>query len=238
MAAIGYKMRQILRETPEFKAFSGKYAYQHFAESRCWQDIFAAKKSFLTVIGIGAMVGALVWTFSTYTSYYLTKVAGWSTTDAIPVTLVGLVGHICVLLLIGFLGDRVGFRPIMSVAAFCTLVLAYPLFYLLTHDFAIYAQIGFALLAGAYGAAIHAVMVNLFPVAQRCRAISVGFSIGISLGGASPMIAASLVAATGNEVAPAFYIMLIALFGLWAILSRRPYESFKKERMGSALPQT
>lgn len=229
MAAAGYRMRQILRETPEFKAFSSKYNYQHFAESRCWSDIFANKKSFLSVIGIGAMVGALVWTFSTYTNHYLTKVVGWSASEAMPVTLLGCVTYIVTLLLMGFLGDKIGLRRIMNLAALCTMLTAYPIFLLLTNGHPFAAQIGFALLVGTYGATIHAVMVNLYPVSYRCRAISVGFSIGISIGGAAPMVAAWLVQTTGADVAPAFYIMAIALLGLWATLSPQPFESHTKK---------
>lgn len=228
MAAVGYKMRQILRETPEFKAFVSKYNYQHFAASRCWSDIFANKKSFLSIIGVGSMVGALVWTFSTYTNHYLTKVAGWSSNDAMLVTLVGCSVYIVTLLVMGFVGDKIGARTIMNAGAFGTLLAAYPIFHLLTNGNPMIAQIGFALLVGTYGATIHAFMINLYPVSYRCRAISFGFSIGISIGGASPMIAAWLVNATGADVAPAFYIMTIALVGLWATLSHQPFESFKK----------
>lgn len=229
MAVVGYKMRQILRETPEFKAFTNKCNFQHFAESRCWSDIFANKKSFLSIIGIGTMVGALVWTFSTYTNHYLTKVAGWPSSAAMPVTLIGSVVYIVTLIAMGFVGDKIGSRIIMNLAACCTLLAAYPIFLLLTNGYAITAQIGFAFLVGTYGATIHAYMINLYPVSYRCRAISFGFSIGISIGGASPMIAAWLVNATGADVAPAFYIMAIALVGLWATISHQPFESFWKK---------
>lgn len=227
MAAAGYKMRQILKETPEFKAFANKCNYQHFAESRCWFDIFANKKTFLSVIGIGAMVGALVWTFSTYTNHYLTKVAGWPSSEAMLVTLVGCVTYICFVPCMGYLGDKIGLKRIMSMAAFCTVMAAYPLFLLLTEGYPVAAQIGFALLVSAYGATIHAVMVSLYPVSYRCRAISVGFAIGISIGGASPMVAAWLVKVTGADVAPAFYLMAIALMGLWAALAHSSFESVK-----------
>lgn len=228
VAAAGYKMRQLLKETPEFKAFANRCNFQHFAASRCWSEIFANKKSFLSVIGIGAMVGALVWTFSTYTNHYLTKVAGWTSSEAMPVTLVGCVTYIGLVPFMGYLGDKIGLKFIMSLAASCTLLAAYPLFLLLTGGYPIAAQIGFALLVSAYGATIHAVMVSLYPVSYRCRALSVGFSIGISIGGASPMIAAWLVNMTGSDLSPAYYIMAIALMGLWATSSPQPFESIKK----------
>lgn len=236
MTAIGYKMRQVLRETPEFKAFANKCNFQHFAESHCWNDIFANTKSFLSVIGIGTMVGALVWTFSTYTNHYLTKVAGWTSAAAMPVTLIGCTVYIVTLVCMGSLGDKIGSRIIMNLAACCTVLAAYPIFLLLTNGHPIAAQIGFALLVGAYGATIHAYMINLYPVSYRCRAISLGFSIGISIGGASPMIAAWLVEKTGADVAPAFYIMTIALVGLGATLSHRPFESLRTRDSSLAHP--
>lgn len=220
MAVLGYRMRQILTETPVFQR-TMKMAVQ--SDMNTWKTILLKKKSFLIVISIGALTGILVWIPVTYTNFYLTKIVGWQTTEAIPITLVALVTYVATLPLMGMLGDRIGFRMVMLLGALSTIVMAYPMFYLLTQGYVVAAQIGFTLLASTFGSVIHALMAIMYPVTQRCRAISLGFSIGISIGGASPMVSAWLVNVTGSNLAPALYMMFVACWGLWAMLAYRPY---------------
>jgi len=111
----------------------------------------------------------------------------------------------------------------MALSALGSMVFAYPLFWCLIEGNIVLFQMVFSILAGGFGAAIHDVMSDLYPVSQRCRAISVGFSIGISLfGGTSPFISAWLVQATGFHTAPVVYVMFVAALGLWSILSATP----------------
>jgi MHS family proline/betaine transporter-like MFS transporter len=219
-----YQLRKYLSETPEFVEFSNISQGHQNKKLSGWKEILSKKQAFLTTIGIGALVSVLVWIPVTYTNFYLTKTLGWSATEAMPMIVLALVNFIVSAIFMGYLGDKLGFSRMMQIAAFVTILSAYPLFYALVSGYVVFAQIGFTVLAAAFGATVHAAMVSLYPAEERCRAISVGISTGISLGGASPMIAASLVTLTGDELSPALYVIFLAMLGLVAMLYYKPYK--------------
>lgn len=75
-----------------------------------------------------------------------------------------------------------------------------------------------------------ATLPALFPTGVRCGSLSIGFNISVSLfGGTTPLIAESLVAATGNKLMPAYYLMAAGVLGGIAVF-------FTRESAGEPLP--
>ena len=71
------------------------------------------------------------------------------------------------------------------------------------------AQLGFAFLLALIMAAEPATLAELFRSEFRLSGYSVSFNLGIGLaGGTAPMVATALIVATGNDIAPAWYLML------------------------------
>ena len=71
------------------------------------------------------------------------------------------------------------------------------------------AQLGFAFLLALIMAAEPATLAELFRSEFRMSGYSVSFNLGIGLaGGTAPMVATALIVATGNDMAPAWYLML------------------------------
>jgi MHS family proline/betaine transporter-like MFS transporter len=62
-------------------------------------------------------------------------------------------------------------------------------------------------------------MCELFPRKVSYTAVSdgYGFTLGL-LGGTAPLVATSLIDVTGNQLSPAFYVMLAASIGLLTLL--------------------
>jgi MHS family proline/betaine transporter-like MFS transporter len=57
-----------------------------------------------------------------------------------------------------------------------------------------------------------ALFVELFPERDRLSGYSVAFNIGLGIfGGLAPLVATSLIAATGMPTAPALYLTVVAL---------------------------
>jgi MHS family proline/betaine transporter-like MFS transporter len=77
-------------------------------------------------------------------------------------------------------------------------------------------------------AAEPATLAELFRSEFRLSAYSVTFNLGIGLaGGTAPMIAVALIGATGNDMAPAWYLMFASAIAagaafLMADRSRKP----------------
>lgn len=71
------------------------------------------------------------------------------------------------------------------------------------------AQIMFGILLALIMGAEPAMMVELFPSAYRMSGYSVSFNIGIGIaGGTAPVVATALIGATGDLLAPAWFLML------------------------------
>jgi MHS family proline/betaine transporter-like MFS transporter len=71
------------------------------------------------------------------------------------------------------------------------------------------AQLGFAFLLALIMAAEPATLAELFRSEFRLSGYSVSFNLGIGIaGGTAPIVATALIGATGNEMAPAWYLML------------------------------
>ena len=72
---------------------------------------------------------------------------------------------------------------------------------------------------GLYGGVLPVVLAEAAPVPVRCTAVSLGYNIAFGvIGGLTPLMAAWLVDRTGDEIAPAFLIMLSAAITFAAIM--------------------
>jgi len=125
----------------------------------------------------------------------------------------------------GLVSDRVGRKPLLIIGCVLGFVGAVPLFWLLNHPSVLLAQIGqlgFAFIIGLYGGTLPAFLVEAAPPPVRCTAVSLGYNICFGvIGGLSPLVAAWLVARTGDEIAPAFVIMIAAAVTFFTILRFR-----------------
>jgi MHS family proline/betaine transporter-like MFS transporter len=109
-------------------------------------------------------------------------------------------------------------------------VSAVPLFWLLNQPSALsaqFGQLGFMLIIGLYGGTLPALLVEAAPQRVRCTAVSLGYNICLAVfGGLTPLVATWLVERTGDEIAPAFLIMVSAAVSAVALTRfRETYQS-------------
>jgi MHS family proline/betaine transporter-like MFS transporter len=134
-------------------------------------------------------------------------------------------GSLFVMLLIiapgALLSDRFGRKPPMCVASAGIVALAWPLWWLMNQPSLplIFAgQAGFAaLFALGYGG-IPALMSELLPAEVRCTGIGIAYNVALGIfGGTAPLIATYLVARTGDDFTPAYYLMAVSAISLVAL---------------------
>jgi len=71
-----------------------------------------------------------------------------------------------------------------------------------------------------YAGSCPAAYAELFPTRVRYTALSIGYNIAVAIfGGFAPFIATWLIKATGNPLAPAFYVIAAAVI-TFVILTR------------------
>ena len=81
---------------------------------------------------------------------------------------------------------------------------------------------GFAFLMAMYAGPAISVYSELFPTPVRSTAVSLAYNLTATVvGGFAPLIVTWLIAATGNPLAPALYVVTAAVISAAAILGLR-----------------
>lgn len=126
--------------------------------------------------------------------------------------------------LVGLLADRVGRLRVMLPAAVAIGVLTIPLFMWVTNSpsFVTLTLVMtiLGLMKALYFGALPSVMSDAFPVEARATGLSFSYNATVSVfGGFTPTIATALVTLTGSDIAPAYYLLVLSLISICALLA-------------------
>jgi len=216
-------IRNQLEETEEFRQ-AGE------PQSPLRQTLVAQMPRVLVSFGL-----VILGTIAAYTTLFMPSFAvrqlGIAASYSFAATLVVGVIQLVFVPIFGALSDRVGRIPIMTAAAVVLLLGVIPCFVWLTRapapETLLAVLILFALVAAAYFGPTAALMAELFPTRTRGTGLSISYSFAVTIfGGFAPFIIAWLIAQTGSNLAPAFYVTfgaalsLLALFGARALGAR------------------
>lgn len=175
------------------------------------------------VFGLASMISCAFYLMFVYLTTYLTDVVGTARTVALDINTGAMVVLVIVTPLFALLSDKIGRKPVMVGSALGILVLSYPLFLMLHSGvpaWEIAGDICFTLLIGASLGPMPAVLAELFPREVRYSAAAFSYNLPVAIfGGTAPLVATYLIAETGNDYSPAYYLMVLAAFGLVALLS-------------------
>ena len=137
--------------------------------------------------------------------------------------------------LTGRLSDRIGRRPVLWMGAGSTIVLAIPAFVLIDQGPIWTTLLGLGLLAipvTFYVANLASALPALFPTASRYGAMGIAYNFAVAIfGGTAPLIMQGLITLTGNDMMPAYYLMVTSAIGAVAIGIMK--ESAKRPMPGS-----
>ncbi|HYD08196.1 MAG TPA: MFS transporter, partial [Reyranella sp.] len=168
----------------------------------------------LRVCGIWLVCAIGFYMMFLYITTYLQREVGLSAAMALDINTISMVVLLLITPLAGYLSDIVGRRIFMVGVPLALMVLAYPLLWVMRHDslaLILSAQMVFAILLGAYGPVVSAVMAELFPREVRCSGMSIAYNITLGLiGGTTPMVATYLIARTNDDLSIAWYLIAAA----------------------------
>jgi MHS family proline/betaine transporter-like MFS transporter len=124
----------------------------------------------------------------------------------------------------GALSDRVGRHRLLWVAFPLVCVTTYPMFLILniwpTVATLVAVQAFVGLLNAACLAPISALLAEIFPTGTRSTGLALSYNLAVTLfGGFAPLIATSLIAATGDKLAPSYYVMGTSILSIAAIVA-------------------
>jgi len=177
-------------------------------------------RALLVVAGLVVALNVVNYTLLSYMPTYLQRRIGLTPDEALVVPIIGMLFMMVFLPIAGALSDRVGRRPMWRWSLIGLFLFAVPLYMLIGTGLA-GAVAGFILLGLLYVpqlATISATFPAMFPTAVRFAGFAIAYNVSTSLfGGTAPAIGSALISATGDQLMPAYYMMLACLVGLAAL---------------------
>ncbi|MDT3959370.1 MFS transporter [Staphylococcus kloosii] len=216
----GLYLRYNLDESPIFE----HDVATHQEEKPRVRDILVLyKKDILICVVFVAFFNITNYMLLGYMPSYLDENVGVSDRISTPITAIVLLIMIPLALSFGKLADKFGNKKVISFGLIIGIVISTVAFSLLNVGNMIALFIGLLLIGivlSVYEGTMPGTLPALFHTNVRYRTIAWTFNIAISIfGGTTPLVASWLVHITGNNLAPAFYLMIISIVGIIVVLT-------------------
>lgn len=219
LGLVGLYLRSRLEDTPAFQAMekSGKVSKSPLREtfSRNWKMI-------LNLIGIVFLLNIADYIVLTTMPTYFTKTLHMSDNASSLLVIGAEVFLMIIIVPIGALSDRIGRKPLLLTAAIGYLVLSWPAFSLMKSGNTFSLILGFlivAVLLVLMLAVIGSTFPAMFPTRARYGSFAIGYNISTSIfGGTASALTTYLIQVTGDDLIPAYYLMLAGAVAIVPIL--------------------
>jgi MFS transporter, MHS family, proline/betaine transporter len=213
----GFYIRYRLTESPEYREMLAH------GEKKARAPIMELLRSHGTAVfcGMGIVVAgtALTYIWNTYLPTYVVRQLHLPLWEGLVGVLVTSAFTIFTCVLGGWIADRVGAYRVFFFFTVVSAVVAYPLFaYVLaapsfTRLFE--AQLVALTLFGLQIGPSPGLLASLFPVRVRSTGMAVTYNVAVTLfGGFAPLTVTGLIAKTGNNIMPAYYLIGAAAVSL------------------------
>jgi MFS transporter, MHS family, proline/betaine transporter len=232
MGLIAFYIRRKLDESPLFKEIAENTETVHAPLS---QTLRKQWKPMVILGGYISLTALSFYTFSTYMTTFLREVVGLPADQVLMSNVAALAFAAVIAPFIGRICDRIGRRRTMGASSILLGSLAIPAYLLAGGGNITNALAGQILLAvGAVTAnVVTAVLLSeAFPTAVRYTASAVTYNVSYAVfGGTAPFVATFLISLTGNNLAPAIYLTVIAGGALIAtfLMPETSRKSFRAE---------
>lgn len=181
-------------------------------------------KAILRITGLLMVYAVGYYLIFLYLTTFLIDIVKIPASEALDINTAAMILMMLLIPVMAHLSDKFGRKPLLLFASVGTLVLSYPLIWLMHHPNELYIIVGqfsFSVLMAAFAGANPAAMAESFPANVRCSAMSVSFNLSFAIfGGTAPMIASYLIEKSHDDLSIAFYLMAagglsaLALIGL------------------------
>ncbi|MNF92088.1 Proline/betaine transporter [compost metagenome] len=216
LGLIGLYLRWRMEETPTFRqAMAEDKDHSHSPLRETLQQ----QKGMILRLGAFISLTALsFYMFTTYFATYLQVVGHLSRAQSLMVSTVALLFAAGACPAAGAFSDRFGRRRTVATACLWVILMVFPAYWLASSGQLAAAILGVILLAvGAVlsGVVTAALLSEVFPTRTRYTASAITYNIAYTIfGGTAPLVATWLINQTGSSLAPAFYLVVIALLAL------------------------
>lgn len=218
MGLIGRYIRTKLEDTPAFRELT----LEDEAVKAPAMDLFKNYwRPLLLAVGAVLLNAVGFYVILPYMPTYLSEVMGLNQTLSFIATTVALLTYIGFILLTGMLSDRLGRKKVLMAASVLFILFTVPAFALLdSESFAVILLIQIALgaMLTLNDGTLPSFLAEMFPTRVRYSGFAVSFNLANAIfGGTAPFVATLLIQVTGNNLAPAWYLVGAAAISLIAV---------------------
>ena len=187
------------------------------------------RREVLRVFGMNMAPAATYYMLFVYAATWMAETTSLARSTALDITTLSILTFLVTLPIAAWLSDRFGRKLMLLVGMTTCLIFSYPLLWLMHETGAVAVAAGqmtFAALFALYMAPIPAAMCEMFPHNVRVSAVSIGYGLAYAIfGGTAPAVAVWLNSVTGNDLAFAWYIVILTAMSLTVALTIRERRS-------------
>jgi MHS family citrate/tricarballylate:H+ symporter-like MFS transporter len=206
-------IRRSLQETDEFLARK-----HHPTVGQIYRSILANWAIVLCGMMMVIMTTVSFYLITVYTPTFGKSVLKLSATDSLLVTACVGISNFFWLPVMGAWSDKVGRRPILVGFSLLGLVTAYPALSWLaaepTFGKMLVVLLWLSFIYASYNGAMIVALTEVMPVGVRTSGFSLAYSLATTFGGFTAAICTWLIAATGDNAAPGWWMSAAAACGL------------------------
>ncbi|MDU9391837.1 MFS transporter [Pseudomonas japonica] len=216
LGVVGLYLRWRMEETPAFRLAMAEQ--KEHAHSPLRETLTQQKGAMLRLGAFISLTALSFYMFTTYFATYLQVVGHLSRAQSLMVSTIALLFAAGACPAAGAFADRFGRRRTIGVTCLWVIVMVFPAYWLASSGSVAAAVVGVMLLAvGAVmsGVVTAALLSETFPTRTRYTASAMTYNVAYTLfGGTAPLMATWLIGLSGSSLAPAFYLVVIALLAL------------------------
>ena len=208
---VGYFIRRNIEETPKFLELE----YEELKPKSPLKELFQKYKDrLLRAFALSTFQAVGFYTIFVYVANHLIVFLKFPKSTALTINTVSMIILTLLIPVMAWLSDKIGRKPIILFSTGLTILMAYPLFVLISSgsfENVLIGHVLFAIITAGFMAVLPTTLVELFPTRVRNSGYSIGYNLPFAIfGGTSPLIATWLVKATNNLAAPSFYLIAAA----------------------------
>ncbi|MDM7852611.1 MFS transporter [Pseudochrobactrum kiredjianiae] len=222
LGAIGIYIRLKIEDTPKFRELEN----QHRVTATPAKEIFTTyRREVLISIGVTSLNAVGFYLILSYMPTYLITELNVGETEAFLTVSISLAIYVLSIFVMGAISDKIGRKVALILASILFIALTVPLFAMLdgaTLTGIILIQIAFGILLTVNDGTLPCFLTEIFPTRVRYSGFAFSFNTAQAfLGGTAPLIATFLINITGSKLAPAWYLVAIAMVSLLAMCFAR-----------------
>lgn len=159
-----------------------------------------------------------------YMPTYLSTVLNFDHLQSTWTTIFTLLSYVIILPIVGNIADTFGRKRILIAACILFLVFTLPIFLLMSAGglFTILSMVLLGAILACNDGVLATFLSEMFPNEGRYSGFAFSFNAGNAIfGGTAPYVATLLISTTGNDLAPAFYLIVGAVIALIALIKAK-----------------